>query len=119
MTHTATAKQLIDTEVKVRNRILANFSIVPGAETRPQDGGGSMPHCSFTSTSEAAVGTIMPNDKRPYGSPDDASPTSIDVRREEGRAGSGKGSRQELHVQMSIERKRARLFEDIQMLPYA
>jgi len=36
-----------------------------------------------------------------------------------GDGGSGKkGLRQELRVQMNIERKRARLFEDIQTLPY-
>lgn len=36
-----------------------------------------------------------------------------------GGGGSGKkGLRHELRVQMNIERKRARLFEDIQTLPY-
>lgn len=122
-----TMQQLIKTEMHVRQRLLkgpGTQATVDAARSQGERTTRSLPETSIYRQGGEGDGStiIIRSPEKPALAADSG---SVDGWFGAG-AGSGggggfgkKGLRHELRVQMNIERKRARLFEDIQTLPYA
>lgn len=121
-------QQLIQTEMGARKRLLKAAGIQPTADATRSQGEHTTRLSRETSICKHGDGGDGSVNTRPLDKPalaDDS--RSVDGTGAWIGAGGGsgdgegsgkKGFRHDLRVQMSIERKRARLFEDIQTLPY-
>lgn len=120
-------RQLIQTEMNVRQRLLKAAGTHATVDaTRPQGKHAtrSSPGTSTCKQEGGGDGSVTRSPEKPALADDSGSVdgTGAWVGAGGGSGGGGnsgkKELRHELRVQMNIERKRARLFEDIQTLPY-
>lgn len=120
-------QQLIQTEMKVRQRFKATgtHAIANAERSQGEHTIRSVPETSICRTGGGSGSSATTRSPEKQALADDSG--SVDGKwvwsgASGGSGGGGesgkKGLRHELRVQMNIERKRARLFEDIQTLPY-